>query len=84
MTKPAPTRNPDPDRASETALENSLQGARASAPADSQPVENAPKPSDGLPSAGPHADPSLINPDATPGAGSLPSPDEDDVGSTSS
>ena len=25
-------------------------------------------------SAGPHAEPSLINPDATPGAGSLPSP----------
>jgi hypothetical protein len=26
----------------------------------------------GLPPAGPHADPSLINPDATPGAGTLP------------
>jgi hypothetical protein len=29
-------------------------------------------------SAGPHADPALVNPDATPGAGSLPSPGEDD------
>lgn len=26
----------------------------------------------GLPPAGPHADPSLVNPDATPGAGTLP------------
>jgi hypothetical protein len=29
-------------------------------------------------SAGPHADPSLVNPDATPGAGPLPSPGEGD------
>ena len=36
-------------------------------------------------SAGPHAEPSLVNPDATPGAGSLPSPGEDDgMESTSS
>ena len=35
--------------------------------------------------AGPHADPALVNPDATPGAGSLPSPGEDDgMESTSS
>ncbi len=70
--------------ASETALEGSLQGGRSSAPADSQPIEKPSKPAD-LPAAGPHADPSLINPDATPGAGSLPEPGsgEDDVGSTS-
>ena len=74
----------DEAKASDTALENTAQGGRASAPADSQPVANPPKPSD-LPAAGPHADPSLINPDATPGAGSLPEPGdgEDDVGSTS-
>jgi hypothetical protein len=78
------SRDPTEDRPSETALEGSLQGGRSSAPSDSQPVENPPKPSD-LPAAGPHADPSLINPDATPGAGSLPEPGggEDDVGSTS-
>jgi len=36
-------------------------------------------------SAGPHADPALVNPDATPGTGSLPSPGEDDgMESTSS
>ncbi len=37
------------------------------------------------PSAGPHAHPALINPDATPGTGALPSPGEDDgLESTSS
>jgi hypothetical protein len=37
------------------------------------------------PSAGPHAEPSLVNSNATPGAGSLPSPGEDDgLESTSS
>jgi hypothetical protein len=36
------------------------------------------------PPAGPHADPSLINPDATPGAGTLTPPGQhDDVDSTS-
>jgi hypothetical protein len=37
-----------------------------------------------LPPAGPHADPDLINPAATPGTGALPPPGEhDDVDSTS-
>ncbi|MCB8819458.1 hypothetical protein [Microvirga rosea] len=37
------------------------------------------------PPAGPHADPSLTNEDATPGAGTLtPSGDHDDTDSTSS
>jgi hypothetical protein len=36
------------------------------------------------PPAGPHADPSLTNPDATPGAGTLTPPGQhDDVDSTS-
>ncbi|CAA9363749.1 MAG: hypothetical protein AVDCRST_MAG90-3207 [uncultured Microvirga sp.] len=39
---------------------------------------------DGVPTAGPHADPALINPDATPGTGTLPSPGEqDNIDSTS-
>ncbi len=33
-------------------------------------AEHAP---DRMPAAGPHADPSLVNPDLTPGTGSLPS-----------
>jgi hypothetical protein len=72
-------------KASETALEGSLQGGRASAPSNPQKVANPPKPSDRLPAAGPHADPSLMNEDATPGAGSLPEVGggEKDVGSTS-
>jgi hypothetical protein len=42
------------------------------------------KPSDSLPAAGPHADPALTNPDATPGAGALTPPGEhDEVDSTS-
>lgn len=31
-------------------------------------------PGAGTPPAGPHADPALTNPDATPGAGTLPEP----------
>jgi hypothetical protein len=46
---------------------------------------DAPEPSDSLPSAGPHADPELMNPDATPGTGALPTPGEhDDADATSS
>ena len=45
----------------------------------------APEPSDRLPPAGPHADPKLMNPDATPGTGALtPTGGHDDVDSTSS
>jgi hypothetical protein len=46
---------------------------------------DAPEPSDSLPTAGPHADPDLMNPDATPGTGALPTPGEhDDTDATSS
>jgi hypothetical protein len=38
----------------------------------------APEPSEGLPSAGPHADPNLTNKIATPGAGTLPEPGDPD------
>jgi len=44
----------------------------------------APEPFDRLPPAGPHADPELMNPDATPGTGALtPTGEHDDVDSTS-
>lgn len=47
--------------------------------------EGGPKPSDRQPLAGAHADPALINPDATPGTGALTPPGgHDDVDSTSS
>jgi len=46
---------------------------------------SGPKPSDRLPAAGPHADPALTNPDATPGTGALAPPGEHgDSESTSS
>ena len=46
---------------------------------------DAPQPSDRMPPAGPHADPKLINPDATPGTGALQPPGgHDDLDSTSS
>ena len=42
------------------------------------------QPAADLPAAGPHADPDLTNPDATPGAGTLPDADDPDAtGSTS-
>ncbi len=45
---------------------------------DGSPAPGGPAP------AGPHADPALINPDATPGTGALTPPGEhDDVDSTS-
>ena len=85
MPKKPDDRAANQAEASNTALEGPLQGGRASAPSDSQPLKTPPEPSDRLPAAGPHADPSLVNPDATPGAGSLPNVGggEDDVGSTS-
>jgi hypothetical protein len=44
-----------------------------------------PKASDTPPAAGPHAEPDLVNPEATPGTGALPPPGEQgDADSTSS
>jgi hypothetical protein len=44
----------------------------------------APKPSEAPPAAGPHAEPALVNPDATPGAGAVPpAGDQGDADSTS-
>jgi hypothetical protein len=47
--------------------------------------EAGPEKTSGEPAAGPHADPALVNPDATPGAGTLPPPgaENDDVDATS-
>ena len=43
-----------------------------------------PEPSDRMPPAGPHADPKMMNPDATPGTGALtPAGKHDDIDSTS-
>ena len=49
-------------------------------------ADSAAKPSNGkMPAAGPHDEPHLTNPDATPGTGSLPEPgDRDATDSTSS
>jgi hypothetical protein len=41
---------------------------------DANSRQGAPAPSDRLPPAGPHADPKLVNPDATPGSGTLTPP----------
>ena len=38
----------------------------------------APEPEGRMPPAGPHADPALVNPDATPGSGYLPETGEND------
>ena len=60
-------------------------------PAGPEPQATEPKPkaptkrSDKLPPAGPHDQPALTNPDATPGTGALPPAGaHDDVDSTSS
>ena len=65
---------PDGDKAAQDAIEGRT-GASG----------RTPEPSEHPPIAGPHADPELVNPDATPGTGALPPPGEhDDVDSTSS
>ena len=40
------------------------------------PRSDEKQPDSDMPAAGPHATPELTNPDATPGAGSLPDDDE--------
>ena len=62
------TKKPDADTAARDAIEGRTQPGDGKARREPQPA----------PSAGPHADPSLVNPDATPGTGALPSPGEDD------
>lgn len=46
---------------------------------DDKPRRGAGSAPAAMPPAGPHAKPELTNPDATPGAGSLPDPDAKDV-----
>ena len=63
------------DKAAQDAIEGRTGLGSGAKPRHSEPA----------PSAGPHADPALVNPDATPGAGALPEPGEDDgLESTSS
>lgn len=51
------------------------------APAPQEPAKAAPRK---MPAAGPHARADLTNPDATPGTGSLPDPEDDSMGGVSS
>lgn len=76
---------PPVSKEEETRARREIEG-RAPAPTDSGPATGGePKPSDHPPPAGPHASSELINPDATPGTGALPTPgDDDDVDSASS
>ena len=68
------TQDPDDER----------PGKTGGTPAPEKPRSPQGHPDD-TPSAGPHAEPSLTNPDATPGAGTLTPPGEhDDMDSTSS
>jgi hypothetical protein len=52
----------------------------------SSPASEAPTkaPDRKMPAAGPHARPELTNPDATPGTGSLPDPEDETMGGVSS
>lgn len=49
------------------------------APGDAQSSANDTRQGKPMPPAGPHSEPHLTNPDATPGTGSLPSADHEDV-----
>ena len=67
------TKKPDSDVAAQKAVEGRGRKSGETTETDRQPT------------AGPHAEPALVNPDATPGAGTLPPAGEhDDVDSTSS
>jgi len=55
-------------QAGRTPVPDPIRGGEAAEPSGSGGGE--------VPAAGPHADPSLINPDATPGTGALPAPGE--------
>ncbi len=68
-------KSPDPKR-SGASQPDPIRGGE---PAESPETEEGAD----LPSAGPHADPSLINSDATPGAGALPRPGDREEDSTS-
>jgi hypothetical protein len=67
-----------PQKSADAAAQDAIEGRTQPGIAKQRHAEPAP-------SAGPHADPALVNPDATPGAGALPSPGEEDgLDSTSS
>ncbi|HEY8566733.1 MAG TPA: hypothetical protein VIL65_14650 [Beijerinckiaceae bacterium] len=81
MPEASDEKAPDDDAAARAAVEGGAPGTVE--PGGSH--GKGPKPSDRLPPAGIHADPSLINEDATPGAGTLtPAGGHDDTDATSS
>ena len=63
-----------PKKSEDAVARDAIEG-RTPANSGAKPRHSDPAPA---PSAGPHADPDLVNPDATPGTGALPSPGEDD------
>lgn len=78
MTRPRPDDAATAPKPGASPKADPIRGGEPTAPPDPDPGRGA-----DLPSAGPHSDPSLINPDATPGAGSLPEPGEAESGSNS-
>ena len=61
-------------------VQNAVEGRAPRSGAERKTPDAADRP----PTAGPHAEPALVNPDATPGAGTVPPAGEhDDVDSTS-
>ncbi len=68
----------------EPSADKQAQNAIEGRPARGGPEAKTPEGADRPPTAGPHAEPALVNPDATPGTGALPPAGEhDDVDSTS-
>ena len=66
-------KKPKDDKAAQDAVEGRTGASRGTR-----------DPSERTPTAGPHADPGLVNPDATPGAGALQPPGENDDGDSTS
>ena len=58
--------SPRDEQGSDQAPQSGTQGKEKSGSEERAPGRR-------MPAAGPHADPSLVNPDLTPGTGSLPS-----------
>jgi hypothetical protein len=69
-------KKPDSDAAAQEAVE----GRDKSGPKNGSDGDHGKRP----PTAGPHAEPSLVNPEATPGAGTVPPAGERDNGDATS
>lgn len=71
-----------PDQVSDADAQAAIEGRSGNVPATG--AADDPPPPEGLPPAGPHADPALMNDMATPGTGALPPVGaHDDLDSTS-